>query len=419
MTRVPDPSGILVTRWSADEFARGSYSYLAVGSTPADRLALAAPVGDRLFFAGEATHSLYPATVHGALLSGERAAAEVIAVESPGSVLVLGAGMAGLACARALTDAGVSVTVLEARDRVGGRIWSDDRLGVTVDLGASWIHGEDGNPLTALAEAAGAERIVTDYGDLVVRAEDGSLVGASTLPPESDIVDRLETMVATGTLAGTAPLRQGLDALADEYDTTALDLLAVVAFENEYAADVEDLAIGALMEGEVLGGDDVTFPAGYRALVDLLADGLHVQLDSPLEQVESHGGGVTVRSTAGTTWRADSAVVTLPLGVLKSGTVNFVPALPAGKRFAIQRLGHGLLDKVFLRFEEKFWDDSAVIVWQSPDRGLWTVWFDQTRVTGVPTLLAFHAGTAAETIESMADEEIVFGALSSLRRLYG
>ncbi|MEZ4622138.1 MAG: FAD-dependent oxidoreductase [Caldilineaceae bacterium] len=63
-------------------------------------------------------------------------------------VVVVEAGMAGLVAARLLHDAGCQVTVLEARHRLGGRIWTDDRLGVSCDLGASWIHGADNNPLT-------------------------------------------------------------------------------------------------------------------------------------------------------------------------------------------------------------------------------------------------------------------------------
>ncbi|PRC57574.1 amine oxidase, partial [Mycobacterium sp. ITM-2017-0098] len=76
--RAPEPTGVLVTRWAADPYARGSYSFLAVGSSPDDQEALAAPVGDRLSFAGEATHEEFFATVHGAYLSGLRAADRIL-----------------------------------------------------------------------------------------------------------------------------------------------------------------------------------------------------------------------------------------------------------------------------------------------------------------------------------------------------
>jgi polyamine oxidase len=159
---VPDPIGVQITRWRADPFARGSYSFLAGGAQPSDRELLAAPAGGRLFFAGEATVRYYPATVHGAMLSGERAAAQILA-QGAASAVAVGAGAAGLAAAHQLAVSGVDVRVLEARDRVGGRVWTDSSLGVPVDLGASWIHGVSGNPLTSLANDIDAPRVHTDY----------------------------------------------------------------------------------------------------------------------------------------------------------------------------------------------------------------------------------------------------------------
>src|SRR5471032_1871308 len=82
----------------------------------------------------------------------------------PERVLVIGAGMAGLVAARLLHDSGFKVTVLEARERLGGRTWTDDRIGAPVDLGGSWVHGVDGNPLTLWCEQLGIE-LVENQGD--------------------------------------------------------------------------------------------------------------------------------------------------------------------------------------------------------------------------------------------------------------
>lgn len=75
--RIPDPTRFQITRWAQDPFASGSYSYNAVGSTPATRKTLAAPLEGRVFFAGEAVHPRYFGTAHGAYLSGLRAAQEI------------------------------------------------------------------------------------------------------------------------------------------------------------------------------------------------------------------------------------------------------------------------------------------------------------------------------------------------------
>ena len=101
---------------------------------------------------------------------------------SRGQVVVIGAGMAGLAAARQLADAGVDVTVLEARERIGGRMWTDTSLGMPIDLGAAWIHGTKGNPLVALANQAGAATVETDWDDIVVFDARGE-VGAAARGP--------------------------------------------------------------------------------------------------------------------------------------------------------------------------------------------------------------------------------------------
>src|SRR5690349_21460139 len=79
-------------------------------------------------------------------------------------VIVVGAGMAGLVAARLLHDSGFAVTVLEARKRIGGRTWTNDSLGAPVDLGGSWVHGVDGNPLALWCDKLGV-RLVESHGD--------------------------------------------------------------------------------------------------------------------------------------------------------------------------------------------------------------------------------------------------------------
>ena len=112
-----------VARWADDPWSRGSWSFIRPGGSPRDRATLGEPVHGRVVLAGEATHPDQPGMVHGAWLTGVRAAEWCAQVGQPGElVVVIGAGMAGLAAARTLVDRDRQAIVLEARDRIGGRV---------------------------------------------------------------------------------------------------------------------------------------------------------------------------------------------------------------------------------------------------------------------------------------------------------
>ncbi len=360
------------TRWGADPWARGSYSYLARDAAPEDRVALTTPFHDRIVLAGEACSSDFPATVHGALGSGLDAAA--VAVEAGAArVVVVGAGAAGLAAASALVEEGVEVVVLEARDRIGGRVWTDEVDGLVVDLGASWIHGVDGNPLTELAEEVDAAQHPFDYDDAEVR-----LVG--------DDVDAFEV---TATI------------------------------EHEYAADVADLSPDAAEEGEELGGGDVLLPEGYVDLLDPLLADVDVRLGAAVESVTVVDGGVVVAGAWGEE-AADGVIVTVPLGVLKAGTIRFDPPLPDGVAGAVDRLGMGLLDKLVVVFDDVFWPEETALLNIVPARpGEWVEWVNLLPVTGEAALMGFNAGSVAAAMAERDDEAVLASALDALAAAFG
>ena len=413
-TTVPDPTGWIVTRWRRDPFALGSYSHLAAGATPADRETLARPIDDRLFLAGEATSVDFPGTVHGALLSGRRAAAQLRERVERGSVVVVGAGAAGLTAARELSDAGFRVIVVEARDRIGGRVWTSDRLGVPLDLGASWIHGVDGNPLSDLAAEVGAELLPTDYDNAAVRDAAG--------PTEVD-ESRLDALTdLAGSLDPTEPLGPAVDRLrgmADPRGRAELDFLIASEIETDLAADIEDLTPLAVEEGRELGGGDATLPGGYAGLLDAAGDDLDIRLGAVARSIGRSDTGVVVEGPTGAV-SAEAAVVTLPLGVLAAGSVRFSPGLPPAARAAISRLRMGVLDKVYLRFPEPFWDTEAELIgYVGPPGGAWAAWLNMLPITGEPILAAFNAGSVAARLESRSDRRVVAEAMTALRAMYG
>ena len=282
-----DPTAALVTRWRADQFARGSYSYLSRDNLPGDRKLLAAPVGRTLFFAGEATSSSNPATVHGALMSGWDAAAAIESIAGPdASIGVIGAGAAGIGAARQLVDGGHTVVVYEARDRIGGRVNTDTSLGVPIDLGASWIHGVNGNPLTAIADELEAPRVQTNWDSTVTYGADGSRMRVNFWSAASQAVN--------GAAGRGQTMQEAIDQALAGRDQQYIDRFnfAVVAnFEQEYAADVELLSADAPHEGDYFSGGDVLLPDGYLALLEPMTDGLDIRLGSRVGPERSRNRG--------------------------------------------------------------------------------------------------------------------------------
>ena len=128
--------------------------------------------------------------------------------------------MSGLAAARRLADGGMDVTVLEARDRIGGRTWTDTSLGMPIDLGGAWIHGTENNPLVELADQVGARRVETDF-DKPVLFRDGSEVSSDDVQADLEALagNRQESLRrSAGTPADDESVANGLAQVADLND---------------------------------------------------------------------------------------------------------------------------------------------------------------------------------------------------------
>ena len=398
------PTAFLRTSWSKDPFAEGSYSFLAPSDLGTDaRVMLAAPVGP-LHFAGEATSSNAPATTHGAFETGRRAADEL--ADIPGTVIVIGAGFAGLAAARALVDEGREVVVVEARDRTGGRAHTVPFGGAVADLGPSWIHGADNNPLTQLAADAGVATIEFDY-DNQVGGDDEAAAFIEEITEEALDADNAEGRPLSDLLPDTL--------------SAAQEWALSVEVIDEFGAEPSELSMGALDEGEEMLGEDLILEQGYGAITDYLADGLDIRLEWVVSEIEYGAEGVTVYSTDGEELSADLAVVTLPVGVLRAKNVEFTPALPSEKVEALAGLGSGLLDKLWLSFDEVFWDpDADVINWIDPENpGLWPFWINGYKLFGEPILLTFNAGGVARDLADWSDEKLVASAMAALTAMAG
>lgn len=350
----------------------------------------------------------------------------IVSLRKKGSVLVIGAGLAGLAAARELQAEGYDVTVLEARNRVGGRIWTSEKWAdLPLDLGASWIHGTKGNPLTALADQAKAKRIPTSYEASILYGPNGKELSGreeSQLERVRKLLDQAieraqdtEEDQSLRSVAKSLSSKLGKDPQALQF----LEFLLNSQFEQEYGGTVETTSTHWFDSSKGYDGGDVIFAEGYHVLTEFLAKGLEIRTGHVASSIEVDQEGVRVQTNKGE-FEADHVVVTLPLGVLQAGKVKFIPQLPVAKRSAIKRLKMGVLNKCYLRFEEVFWpEDVDWIEMIPPTPGHWVEWVSFQRATGQPVLLGFNAAKRGREIESLTDQGIVTDAMKALRRVFG
>ncbi|MEQ8308465.1 MAG: NAD(P)/FAD-dependent oxidoreductase [Hoeflea sp.] len=346
-------------------------------------------------------------------------------VDAAADVLVIGAGMAGLGAARALRARGLSVLVLEARDRIGGRVHTSRMVpGWAVDLGASWIHGARGNPLTDLADEADLKRVETRWEPRPVFSQSGPRIDTG------DAWEWTEELLHDGRARAEEretdlSLADAIRALEDWRELDARERRLVryhlnSEIEHEYAADWEDLSAWYFDDVDGFPGSDLIFPDGYGALADHLSKGIPIRTGLAVARIERQRDGIRLVTRAGERFFSPHVIVTAPLGVLKAGDITFSEPLSRARQAAIGAIGMGLLNKCCLLFERSFWPDDADAFGYLGDRdGHWAEWLSLSRATGRSALIGFNAGSAAEEVETLDDRQTAARAMEVLRSVFG
>ncbi|KAH8599386.1 hypothetical protein B0O99DRAFT_389672 [Bisporella sp. PMI_857] len=289
-------------------------------------------------------------------------------------ICIVGAGIAGLRCAESLLNNGFEVTILEARDRIGGRMCQATLpSGIVLDLGPNWVHGAKDNPFVELAQRTNTalhswqqqkeqNNIFNENGeiladgrflsdrvwDILAEAFKYSEENTASIDPETSLydyfVDRVKNVIPEG--EGCEHRRKGILQMCELWG-------------NYVGSSVQTQSLKFFWLEQCINGEHLFCAGTFKEILHVLAKpalaGAEIRLSTKVTTIQESGDKVEVITDAGSAFEFDEVVVTAPLGWLKRNKQTFVPPLPSKFALAIDSIGYGCLEKVFITFPSAFW----------------------------------------------------------------
>ena len=343
-------------------------------------------------------------------------------------VIIVGCGPAGIAAAIAFqaTRPATKFLLLEARDRVGGRVATDKNtfgIDTPVDVGAQWIHHyRPENPLYKYHQSSLANQIEEEF---VIRSPttaffdfDGSSISPEALSEAEKIFDEQCNRIKA---SADASDRSILDVIErdprDSQRNRLIDLLFGFVEQFE-ASNLDELSAKSFANSDSEMADrNMAMPNGYGSLLEQMVQQhqLPVELKSVVTRIDVLSSDSTVRLTTDDRRMFSSryVLITVPLGCLKARSIEFTPPLPEWKQTAIDRMGFGVMDKIFLQFPSVFWDrEWATFFCASPRLRLF-VCRPRDRI-----LTVMICARVAIEIEQQPDQETVAEVMRLLRLIF-
>lgn len=333
-----------------------------------------------------------------------------------GKIVVIGAGIAGLAAAQALLDRGLKVTILEASGRIGGRIRPLSGFAdFDIELGAEEIHGNRSD-WYRLVKSTNARFLNSDNADFYFY--NNQLLNETAAANNADLKKAVDFEQSARQYRGTDVTV--LQHLQKSNVPAAAYPIVNALLSNEYGASNDRLSIrGISEEDEQWSAGDDSYAIGGRSYLSILQEKYSkaialVMLNAPVQKIDYTGSIIRIQ-TDRQNFEADRVIITIPLAVLKTGAVQFIPALPDEKQNAIANIGMGAGMKIILKFKQRFWGAGVGSVFSNgyvPE-----FWATNEGRSAMPVLTAFVMGANAEYLSAQG-EQAVQTVLAELDRMF-
>ena len=329
-------------------------------------------------------------------------------------VIIVGAGMAGASAARTLSDVGFEVQVLEARNRVGGRIHTFKDWGVNLELGANWIHSAShpDNYIDTLATQAKVATQETNYGKFKLYDSQGRKIGRlrtqlSMIKFEKQLAREAELLAASDSDISFLELAtRSYTSSGNKQEV--INRLIRGSYANNFSDDLSEVSAKyyTLEYEDYSDRTDYLVTGGYDTIVKSLLSGINVEFQSEVKEIRITGNEV-VTITDNETYQSDHIILTVPLSILQQGKILFNPTLPDYKQQAFSRISMGLFNKVFMEFEEKFWPGNTdFLVFQHETLAHFGIAVNYHHYRKRPILIAMPVAESARWIETEPDHVI-------------
>jgi monoamine oxidase len=344
------------------------------------------------------------------------------------TIIIIGAGMAGLAAGHKLHQMGHDAIILEARGRIGGRVYTHRGLlgaNSLFERGAEFVHGEHAISWELIKQGDfNTYRYDVDEGHnrhdaRIYRVDDAYFSGDSEFARQVeqwvDATDaHFDDLYAKGQEVPDISVAKWFEIHAPLTIAAAFAKNRLARIEAASAQQLSAKALSHEHRTSTNGWQNFRLAQGYDQLAQLLSLGLKIQLNTPVSHIRWDGEQATIHTETGAMFKASRVIITVPLSILQQNIIQFTPSLPEEKQLAILGIEMGVGSKLTLWFRRKLWTDFAFL---STDMVIPTWW--QTNDPALPALTAFISGETVKFFENLSDAEAIEHGLKELSQIYG